>query len=183
MQFKPFQIFTYQFIHDKQDIMHLFFNMLGLFIFGSKLEQVWGSRKYLFFYLFCVAGAAIFIQAVDSFNVYKETGFLMPRGKISEISSNIYQIYGRTTIGASGAIIALMAAFALLFPNTELMIMFLPIPIKAKFIALGICLIEVYKGFISPANDHISHTGHIGGFLFGIILVMYWNKTDRKSFF
>ena len=179
--FKPYQIFTYQFIHGS--LMHLLLNMLCLYVFGSKLEQVWGEKRFLFFYLFCVAGSAIFIFVIDAFKVYNETGFLMPRGKIDEISSTVYQIYNKVTIGASGAIMGLIAAFAMLFPNTELIIFPIPVPIKAKFLAIGYGIIEIYLGFANRYNDHIAHFAHVGGLIFGFLLVLYWNKNDRNSFF
>lgn len=182
-EFKPFQIFTYQFVHDLTDPFHLLLNMFGLYIFGSRLEQVWGEKKFLFFYLFCVAGSAIFIFIVDALKVYNDTGFLMPRNKIDEISMSVYQIYNKVTIGASGAIMGLMAAFAMLFPNTEFYLMFIPVPIKAKYLAIGYGIIEIYLGFANQYNDHIAHFAHVGGLLFGFLLVLYWNKTDRKSFF
>ncbi len=179
--FRPYQIFTYQFVHG--GIMHLLLNMFGLYIFGSRLELIWGEKKFLFFYLFCVAGSAIFIFFVDALKVFNETGFLMPRNKVAEISEEIYRIYNKVTIGASGAIMGLMAAFATIFPNTELYLMFIPFPIKAKYLAIGYGLIELYLGVANGNNDNIAHFAHVGGLLFGFLLVLYWNKTNRKTFF
>lgn len=179
--FKPFQIFTYQFVHG--GFLHLFFNMFGLYLFGSRLEYVWGEKKYLFFYLFCVAGAAIFMFVVDAFKVYQATGFLSPLHKLETLPGEIVEIYSKVTIGASGAIMGLMAAFAMLFPNTELYIMFIPFPVKAKYLAIGYGIIELYLGIANRSHDNVAHFAHVGGLLFGIILVYYWNKTDKKSFF
>ena len=179
--FRPFQIFTYQFVHG--GLWHLLLNMFGLYIFGSRLEQVWGPKRFLFFYLFCVAGAAIFTFAADAYRVYQSTGFISPVGKIEEIPESIMAVYHKVTIGASGAIMGLLAAFAMLFPNTELYLMFIPFPIKAKYLAVGYGLMELYLGIANREYDQIAHFTHIGGLIFGVILVYYWNKTDRKSFF
>ena len=91
-------------------------------------------------------------------------------------------IYRNVTIGASGAIMGLLAAFAMIFPNTELYLMFIPFPVKAKYLAIGYGIIELYLG-IANQGQGIAHFAHVGGLIFGVILVFYWNKTDRKSFF
>lgn len=179
--FKPLQIFSYQFIHG--GIFHLLMNMYGLYIFGSHLERIWGEKKFLFFYLFCVAGSAIFIFALDAFSVYKATGFINPLGKMDEIPQTVYEIYGKVTIGASGAIMGLLAAYATLFPNTEMMIIPFPVPIKTKYLAIGYGLIEIYLGIANRGNDNIAHFAHVGGLLFGFLLVLYWNKKDRTTFY
>ena len=179
--FKPFQIFTYQFMHG--GFLHLFFNMFGLYLFGSRLEQIWGEKKFLFFYLFCVAGSAIFMFAIDAFKVYEATGYIYPLNKVDVLPDEVIEIYSKVTIGASGAIMGLLAAFAMLFPNTELYIMFIPFPVKAKYLAIGYGIIELYLGIANRGNDNVAHFAHVGGLLFGVILVFYWNKTDKKSFF
>ena len=179
--FKPIQLFSYQFLH--ADFMHIFFNMFGLYIFGSKLERIWGEKKFLFFYLFCVAGSAFFILGLNAFQVYNSTGLINPLGKMDSLPASLYQIYNYPTIGASGAIMGLLAAFAMLFPNTELMIIPFPFPIKAKYLAIGYGIIEIYLGFANRATDNIAHFAHVGGLLFGFLLVLYWNKTNKKTFY
>jgi membrane associated rhomboid family serine protease len=179
--FKPFQIFTYQFMHG--GFLHLFFNMFGLYLFGSRLEQIWGEKKFLFFYLFCVAGSAIFMFGIDAYKVYDATGYIYPLNKMEMLPDEVIEIYSKVTIGASGAIMGLLAAFAMLFPNTELYIMFIPFPVKAKYLAIGYGIIELYLGIANRGNDNVAHFAHVGGLLFGVILVYYWNKTDKKSFF
>ncbi len=179
--FNPIQIFSYQFLHG--GLMHIAFNMLGLYIIGSKLERVWGEKKFLFFYLFCVAGSAIFMFTVDAIKVFESTGFMAPWGKADELPRHIIAMYGIPTIGASGAIMGLLAAFAMLFPNTEMFILPFPFPIKAKYLAIGYGLIEIYLGVANSRGDNVAHFAHVGGLLFGCLLVLYWNKTNRKSFF
>jgi membrane associated rhomboid family serine protease len=114
--------------------------------------------------------------------VYQSTGFINPLGKIDEIPTEVLDIYRNVTIGASGAVMGLLAAFAMIFPNTELYLMFIPFPIKAKYLAIGYGIIELYLG-IANQGQGIAHFAHVGGLIFGVILVFYWNKTDRKSFF
>lgn len=179
--FKPFQIFTYQFVHGS--FLHLFFNMFGLYLFGSRLEEIWGQKRYLFFYLFCVAGSAIFLFATDAFSIYKITGSINPLKYNEILPESVISIYLKVTIGASGAIMGLLAAYAMLFPNTEMYIMFIPVPIKAKYLAIGYGLIELYQGIFSRPGDNIAHFAHVGGLLFGFLLVLYWNKTNRNTFY
>lgn len=179
--FKPFQIFTYQFVHGS--FFHLLFNMFGLYIFGSRLEQVWGEKRYLLFYLFCVAGSAIFLFATDAISIYRLTGSLNPLNYSEVLPENVIEIYLKVTIGASGAIMGLLAAFAMLFPNTEMFIMFIPFPVKAKYLAIGYGLIELYQGIANRGGDNVAHFAHVGGLLFGFLLVLYWNKTNKKTFY
>lgn len=179
--FKPFQIFTYQFVHG--DFFHLFFNMFGLYIFGSRLEQIWGEKKYLFFYLFCVAGSAVFLFATDAISIYRISGSINPLKYSEVLPESVISIYIKVTIGASGAIMGLLAAFAMLFPNTEIFILFIPFPVKAKYLAIGYGLIELYQGIITRPGDNIAHFAHVGGLLFGFLLVLYWNKTNRNTFY
>jgi membrane associated rhomboid family serine protease len=152
--FKPYQIVTSMFMHGS--IGHLFFNMFTLFVFGSTLERFWGSKRLLFFYLVCGLGAGVFQQIVGNF----------------------YAV-----LGASGAIMGLMAAFAYLFPNTEMMMMFIPFPIKAKYLIPIFVLMDLYGGFARQTTSNVVHFAHLGGALVGFLLVLYWNKTNKKTFY
>jgi membrane associated rhomboid family serine protease len=157
LEFKPYQIFTHMFAHG--GLTHILFNMFGLWMFGRILENVWGPKRFLFFYLVCGLGAAAAHLAVQ----YLQAG------------------YG-PAVGASGAIMGIFAAFAYLFPNTELFIMFIPIPVKAKWAVLGFTAIDLFSG-ITNTSDNIAHFAHLGGALTGFILVLIWNKTNRKTFY
>lgn len=155
--FKPYQIFTHMFAHGGWS--HLLFNMFGLWMFGRVLENVWGPKRFLFFYLVCGLGAAAAHLAMQ----YMQGG------------------YG-PAVGASGAIMGIFAAFAYLFPNTELFIMFIPIPIKAKWAVLGFTAFDLFSG-VANTGDNIAHFAHLGGALTGFILVLIWNKTNRKTLY
>jgi membrane associated rhomboid family serine protease len=141
------------------NITNILFNMFGLWMFGRILENVWGPKRFLFFYLVCGLGAAAAHLAVQ----YLQGG-------------------DDLAVGASGAIMGIFAAFAYLFPNTELFIMFIPIPVKAKWAVLGLTAIDLFSG-ISNTSDNIAHFAHLGGALTGFILVIIWNKTNRKTLY
>ena len=195
--FEPFQIVTHFFMH--ADLMHIFFNMFALVVFGSHLERVWGEKRYLIFYLITALGAAFLYAAVQGFEVYSATGELFPSIDITNIEFNGYgityniepslpgygeasRIYLSNSLGASGAIYGLITAFALLFPNTQFMLLFPPIPIKAKWLAIGLGVIALYSGFQNNPGDSVAHFAHLGGMLFGFILVKIWQQ-DKSKFF
>ena len=159
LPFRPYQIFTHMFTHG--GIAHIFFNMFNLYIFGRILENVWGPKKFLFFYLFCGVVAAathLIVQALSP-----ETAL--------------------PTVGASGAVMGVMVGFAYLFPNTELMLMFIPVPIKAKYLILGLIAIDLFGGFGRLGATGIAHWAHLGGGLAGFLLVYIWNKRNRRTFY
>jgi rhomboid-like protein len=167
--FKPYQLITHMFMHG--GIAHILFNMFGLWMFGSILEKAWGSKKFLIFYMLCgiVAGAAEMFVLKD---VLKYDAVL---------GQNI--LYLGQAVGASGAIMGVMAAFAYLFPNTPLYVMFIPVPVKAKFVIPAFILIDLFGGLYKIPGDNIAHFAHLGGALTGFILVLIWNKTNRKTFY
>jgi membrane associated rhomboid family serine protease len=149
--FKPHQFITYMFMH--ADISHIFLNMLGLYMFGSILENIWGSKRFLNYYLLCGLGAAALQLAISSFN-------------------NQYTIL----LGASGSVFGLLVAFAMMFPNTELQLYFI-IPVKAKFLVIGYALFELYNGFFS--NDNVAHFAHLGGLAVGVVIILIWKKNNK----
>ena len=156
--FQPYQIATHMFAHGP--LYHILFNMFGLWMFGKVLENVWGPKRFLLFYLICGVGAAVVHLGVEYFT-----------GGYS------------AAVGASGAIMGIFAAFGYLFPNTKLYIMFIPIPVKAKWAMIGLAAIDLFGGVAKVSGDNIAHFAHLGGALTGIILVMIWNKTNRKTFY
>ncbi|HXD93112.1 MAG TPA: rhomboid family intramembrane serine protease [Bacteroidia bacterium] len=153
--FKPYQVITYLFMH--ADILHIFFNMLGLFMFGSVLENVWGPKRFLTYYILTGIGAAI----AQTLFVYSQ----IPPGA---------EVNGCIGVGASGSLYGVLIAFAWMFPNTELMMMFIPIPIKAKFLIPGFAVMELFSGLRNNPTDNIAHFAHLGGLLFGIIILLIW---------
>jgi membrane associated rhomboid family serine protease len=179
--FSPYQIFTHMFTHAPLPMFyHILFNMLVLWMFGRVLESVWGSKRFLTFYLVCGVGAAVFHLLMQ---YLRAEYFLLPAVlNVDQVGFNKYGGALAGAVGASGAIMGVMAAFAYLFPNTPLYIMFLPIPIKAKWAILGYVAIDLFGGF-GVINDNVAHFAHLGGAITGFILVFIWNKTNRKTFY
>ncbi|GAB4254834.1 MAG: rhomboid family intramembrane serine protease [Vicingaceae bacterium] len=189
--FKPHQLITYAFMHS-YDPMHILFNMFAVWMFGIVLEQVWGGKRFLIYYLITAIGAAIVQLLVIHLRIVQLTDGLPPeaiayilndgrdallQGKnfIDPVMANLNLLYHSTTVGASGAVFGILLAFGMLFPNTQLMLLFPPIPIKAKYFVIGYAIIELYMGFVN-ANDNVAHFAHLGGMLFGYILIKYWQK-------
>lgn len=165
-EFKPYQVATHMFAHSTYTIQgnivffHILFNMFGLYMFGRILENVWGPKKFLIFYLSCGVGAAVTHLAMQ------------------------YIMGGNAAaVGASGAVMGIFVAFAYLFPNTELMIIPIPFPIKAKWVALVYIFIDLFGGIGQLQGDNIAHFAHLGGALTGFIMVIFWNKTNRKTLY
>lgn len=150
--FKPYQLVTHMFAHG--GLFHLLFNMLVLWMFGSMLERVWGPKRFFIFYFACglAAGAAHLLLEFSP------------------------------AVGASGAIMGLFAAFAYLFPNTELIIFPIPVPVKAKYAVAIMAAIDLFGG-VYPAGSNIAHFAHLGGLVMGFILVLYWNRSNKKTFY
>jgi membrane associated rhomboid family serine protease len=164
--FKPYQVATHMFAHSSYSpggsvvFYHILFNMFTLYMFGRVLENVWGAKRFLLFYLACGLGAAA-----------------------AHLIMQYFQGGGSIAVGASGAIMGVMAAFAYLFPNTELYIMFIPVPIKAKWAMLGLAAIDLFGGVAQISGDNLAHFAHLGGAITGFFIVLYWNKTNKKTLY
>jgi membrane associated rhomboid family serine protease len=156
--FKPYQLITHMFSH--ASFMHILFNMFALWTFGRMLENRWGGKRFLNFYMACGLGAGIIHLLVQYYT----------------------QTYSMA-IGASGAIMGVLAAFAYLFPNTELYLLFIPIPIKAKWAVAAMVAYDLFGGTVGMSGDNIAHFAHLGGALTGFIIVLFWNKKNRKQFY
>jgi len=178
--FQPFQIFTHMFAHSPNLIFHIIFNMLMLWMFGRILENLWGPKRFLFFYLACGLGAAALHLAVQYFRA-EQLIVALETENIKAIAYNVGAL--GPALGASGAVMGIMAAFAYLFPNTELMLIPIPFPIKAKWLVLGYVLLDLFGGFTKISGDNIAHFAHIGGAITGFIIVFIWNKTNRKTLY
>ncbi|MBE6293132.1 MAG: rhomboid family intramembrane serine protease [Bacteroidales bacterium] len=173
--FKPYQLVTYLFMHG--GVMHLFFNMFALFMFGRVLETVWGPRRFLTYYMLTGIGAGILQQIVQY--IYFETSLSMYSGVT--IAPNVVISMAEylnlwNTVGASGAVYGVLLAFAMMFPNERLFIMPFPFPIKAKYFVIMYGVIELISGLSPRAGDNVAHFAHLGGMLFGLILILYWRK-------
>ena len=152
--FKPYQLVTHMFAH--ANFMHILFNMYGLWVFGTVLERSWGPKRFLIFYLACGLAAGI-AQAL--------------------------LVHDSAAIGASGAIMGLLGAFGYLFPNTQFFIIPIPFPIKAKYLVAIVAAIDIFGGFHPGGADNIAHFAHLGGLVMGLLLVIIWNKTNKKTFY
>jgi len=203
--FQPFQIVTHMFMHSITDFFHILFNMILLIMFGGHLERTWGSKRYFIFYVACGLGAIVLYNSIGMFQIYELKNALIADGydirilnnqlaaenfesiQIHSASSqvllqNYINLSFSTLVGASGAVFGLLAGFAMLFPNTELMLLFPPIPIKAKYLIGGYLAFEVYSS-IYRSGDQIAHLAHVGGAVVGIIIILIWRKRDRKNFY
>lgn len=176
-KFQPYQIATHMFAHGP--IYHILFNMFALWMFGKILENVWGPKRFLFFYLVCGVGAAACHLIMQYFRCEQLLHFFDLNG----IRQTPLLGAAAPAVGASGAIMGILVAFAYLFPNTELYLMFVPIPIKAKWAVIGMAAIDLFGGFANVSGDNIAHFAHLGGAITGFILVLIWNKTNRKTFY
>ncbi|GAC1451554.1 MAG: rhomboid family intramembrane serine protease [Chitinophagaceae bacterium] len=184
-QFKPHQLVTMMFMHDPSSIWHLAFNMLALWMFGSVLENFWSSKRFLNFYMICGIGASIVTLLSVPFSATQYANHhpeLLAQYDIAQLIGGYKEQY--SALGASGAIMGVMAAFAYLFPNTEMYMMFIPIPVKAKYAIPCFVLYDLISGLgIGIKGDNVAHFAHLGGALIGILIVILWNKTNRKNFY
>lgn len=180
--FQPWQFVTHMFMHG--DFGHLFFNMFALWMFGSILENVWGQKRFLTFYFVCGLGAALSHmialyfenqEVINQFNTF-------PLEQRIVLRESLAQILNQPTVGASGAVFGCLAAFGYLFPNTYLYLYFF-VPVKAKWFVIGYIIIELVATFRSSAGDNVAHLAHLGGALFGFLLVWTWNKKNRQNFY
>jgi rhomboid-like protein len=185
-EFRPWQLVTHMFMHG--DIWHLFFNMFGLFMLGAPLEYRWGSQRFLTFYMICGLGAALIYLGVQALDYVQVVGQLSPeqvemvrRDGQQDMFNNsamnhLAGLYFIDLVGASGAIFGVLVAFGMLYPNVELMIFPLPIPIKAKYFVILYGAYELYSGLARHPGDNVAHFAHIGGLVVGFITVMVWRR-------
>jgi membrane associated rhomboid family serine protease len=195
-QFMPLQIVTHMFMHG--GIWHLFFNMYALYIFGQVLENVWGPKRFFIYYMVCGLGAAFIHETVIFFQYEKLLNMLSPdqlqlvlnegtaylrEGKVftDETMKSLQILLNTPTVGASGAVFGILLAFGVLFPNTQLMLIIPPIPIRAKYFVLIYGGLELYLALTQPGSN-IAHAAHLGGMLFGYILIRYWRKTTNTFY-
>lgn len=206
--FEPYQVITHFFTHSLTSPFHILMNMFILLMFGPILERVWGPKRFFFAYIISAIGAYLIYSIAGSYELYELKQTLVSMGvDIQQLNDmivenpNAIQLTSEATapyiqayvikaytpmIGASGAVFGIMAAFAYLFPNTEMYMMFIPIPIKAKYLIGGYFLVEVYLSIQSMQgaySDSVAHLAHVGGAIFGFILVYIWNKRSRNNFY
>lgn len=174
------QLLTHMFMHGS--VSHILFNMFGLWMFGSPLVQMWGKNKFLFFYLSTGLGAALLQILVYHLQIQGWVDDLLLQGyALDEIYRSLQQsqsLFHVTMVGASGALYGVLVAFAFLFPNAELMLIFLPIPIKAKYFVPLVLLMDLFFGFSSYSMGPIAHFAHVGGALTGFLMMWYWKRNQ-----
>jgi membrane associated rhomboid family serine protease len=207
--FQPYQVISHMFLH--ADIGHIFFNMLALVIFGSILEKVWGAKRFFIFYFACGIGAFLIYQSISMIQIYRLTELMTSQGYDPNIlfydiknslsihssqynyhltnneliNMEIYKLrdlYGAGGGGASGAVFGVSAAFAILFPNTQLQLLFPPIPIRAKYLIGAYFVVELYMSFQKTEGDNVAHLAHVGGAIVGAILVLIWRRTGKNFY-
>jgi membrane associated rhomboid family serine protease len=173
------QFITYMFLHSSESFFHILFNMFALWMFGSTLENLWGPARFLAFYIVCGLGAGI-TQALALTYDISQYNTMYSLGQIS--IDQLYMLVNVPTLGASGAVMGIFAAFAYTFPNSQMIILPIPFPIKAKWALLGLAVLDVLGG-ISSESTGIAHFAHLGGAAVGIIIVLIWNRKNRKHFY
>ncbi len=194
--FMPHQLITHMFMHGSTS--HVFFNMFAVFMFGSVLERTWGSTKYLVYYLLTGLGAAalqllityIRIHAIEAelpadlvARVYAEGANALAQSKnfIDPLAAKLNDLLNIPMVGASGAVFGLLVAFGMLFPNVELMMLFFPVPIKAKWFVMGYGVMELVLGVLDNAGDNVAHFAHLGGLITGFFIILYWRKKAKSN--
>ncbi|MES2285708.1 MAG: rhomboid family intramembrane serine protease [Bacteroidota bacterium] len=194
--FRPWQLVSYMFMHG--NFMHLFFNMFALWMFGNTLENYWGPKRFLIYYMATGIGAGIIQLLVTHFRLMSlysqisEEGlnFVITKGSeiyqsgqnfSDPIAGKINLLMNSVTIGASGAVFGILLAFGMLFPNTLLYIYF-AIPIKAKWFVVLYGAVELYSGIANSSGDNVAHFAHLGGMLFGFILIKFWQKRRNNTY-
>lgn len=195
-KFRPWQLVSYMFMHGS--FMHLFFNMFALWMFGNTLENRWGPKRFLIYYMVTGIGAGVIQILVTHFrlmSLYSQISaeglnFVMTKGSeiyqsgqnfSDPIAGKINELINSVTIGASGAVFGILLAFGMLFPNTMLYIYF-AIPIKAKWFVILYGAAELYSGIANSSGDNVAHFAHLGGMLFGFFLIKFWQKKSNNSF-
>src|SRR6476660_6308656 len=204
--FGVWQFVTYMFMH--ANVFHIFFNMFALISFGSTLEQFWGGKKFIFFYISCGIGAAALHMLINYFQVQNgyetlaanvfsaaEIKTLFEGGSVDLVGRQPIDqgslmpagiAYNGTMVGASGAIYGLLVAFAFMFPNVSLMLLFVPVPIKAKYFVPGVLCLDLFLGLkggsiFGSGGTGIAHFAHIGGALIGFLMMWFWKKNQFKQ--
>lgn len=173
--FHVYQLVTYMFMHGGWE--HIILNMFMLWMFGAVMERVWGAKRFIFYYLFCGIGAGVMqevAQFVQFYLIASDSGFGL--SMLAQVAHANDAVLGQwTTVGASGAIYALLLAFGMMFPDEKMFIIPIPIPIKAKWMVLGSIVVELFSALASPGSQ-VAHLAHLGGMIFGYFLIRYWRK-------
>ena len=172
------QLVTYMFMH--ANFQHIFFNMFAVWMFGRTLEHVLGSKRFLTYYMVCGIGAGLvqelvqYVQYAMELSHYENVNTGLAIIPMAEFLNMM------TTVGASGAVYGILLAFGMLFPESKMFVFPIPFPVKAKFFVIGYAVIELFAGFGS-SGDGVAHFAHLGGMIFGFLLIMYWRKKNKNN--
>lgn len=194
--FNAAQLFTYMFMHS--GFTHLFFNMFALWMFGRTLEMVWGPSRFLTYYLICGVGAGLIQEAVTAISYFPMTSGVPPElldtvfregadalhnhmNFVDPTLASINVTLNGYTVGASGSVYGILLGFGMLFPNEQMYVFPIPFPIKAKYFVMGYAVIELLSGLANRTGDNVAHFAHLGGMIFGFLLIMYWRKKNRGN--
>lgn len=199
-KFKLHQIITHMFMHSPSGIAHIFFNMFALWMFGQILENVWGPKRFLIYYLITGIGAGIIQMLVTEIRIQSlitdidpqlyemviREGLEIKKGGqnfVDPIAGELNNLINTSTVGASGAVFGILLAFGMLFPNARLMLLIPPVPIKAKYMVMIYGALELYLGISNNPADNVAHFAHLGGMLFGFFLIKMWKSpSDHNNF-
>lgn len=175
--FRIYQLLTYMFMHG--NVMHILFNMFAVWMFGRIVENAWGSRRFLIYYLVCGIGAGLFLELVQYIDyAMRLSAYDSVNIGSSIISMNAY-LNLMTTVGASGAVYGILLAFGLSYPEERMFIFPIPFPIKAKYFVIGYAVIELISG-LSSTNDGVAHFAHLGGMVVGFFLILFWSRGNGR---
>ncbi|NDV96194.1 rhomboid family intramembrane serine protease [Dysgonomonas sp. 521] len=192
--FMPHQIITYMFMHGS--LGHVFFNMFAVYMFGRTLEMVWGPKRFLIYYMLTGIGAAALqllitylrIKGIESSlspdivsQIQAGATSVMATASDHDAIQNLYALINTPMVGASGAVFGVLVAFGMLFPNVELMMLFFPVPIKAKWFVIGYGALELILGVMDNAGDNVAHFAHLGGLITGFFIILYWRKKGKAN--
>lgn len=197
-QFMPHQLITYMFMHG--GFAHLFFNMFALWMFGQILENVWGPKRFLIYYMITGIGAGIIQMIVTEIRIQSLISDIDPQlyemviregleirksgqNFVDPIAREVNNLINTSTVGASGAVFGILLAFGMLFPNARLMLLIPPVPIKAKYMVMIYGALELYLGISNNPADNVAHFAHLGGMLFGFILIKMWKSDNNQQNF
>ena len=175
--FRPYQLVTYMFMHG--GFTHILFNMYAVWVFGSILERVWGSSRFLIYYIATGVGAGLVQEAVQYIYYTMNLAQYTQVNYIGQIISMPEYLNLWTTVGASGAVYGILLAFAMTFPNERLFMIPFPFPIKAKYFVLIFGALELFTGLSNNVGDNVAHFAHLGGMIFGIFMILYWRKKGK----
>ncbi len=172
--FHFWQPLTYMFMH--ANFSHLFFNMFAVLMFAPVLEQEWGVKKFLFYYFVCGLGAALVQEGIWALRIES----LLNTYSLDSVLANYVNMV--VTIGASGAVFGILLAFGWLFPDVPMFIIFIPVPIRARIFVIIYAVIELFAGIANMSGDNVAHFAHLGGMLFGLLLLLWWKFTDKWKY-